>query len=79
MIKTVEIRAMLFDYENDRMKRTIVSDLKIYKESSITEIQKRIGEEILQKKIWEQLNVLISEGKVCKSGANRWTKYKITE
>lgn len=72
-------RTSLKRIETYRLKELILEDLKIYKESSITEIQKRIGEEILQKKIWEQLNVLISEGKVCKSGANRWTKYQITE
>lgn len=49
-----------------------MEDLKIYKSASITEIQKRIGEEILPKKIWSQLNILIDEGKVYRSGLNRW-------
>lgn len=44
--------------ENYRLKELIIEDLKIYKSASITEIQKRIGEEIPSKKIWNQLTLI---------------------
>lgn len=63
--------------ENYRLKALILEDLKIYKEATIGDIQKRIGEEIVTKKIWTQLQELISEGKVVKVGQNRWVKYQL--
>lgn len=72
-------RTSLKRIESYRLKELIMEDLKIYKSASIPEIQKRIGEEIASKKIWNQLNVLIDEGKVCKSGLNRWVRYNLVE
>lgn len=63
--------------EDYRLKELIIEDLKLYKEASLSDIQKRIGEEILSKKIWIQLHVLISEGRVAKIGKNRWQKYQL--
>ncbi|MCQ2343802.1 MAG: putative DNA binding domain-containing protein [Paludibacteraceae bacterium] len=72
-------RTSLKRIESYRLKELIIEDLKIYKSASITEIQKRIGEEIPSKKIWNQLNILVDEGKVCKSGFNRWVRYNLVE
>ena len=72
-------RTSLKRIENYRLKELIIEDLKIYKCASITEIQKRIGEEIPAKKIWNQLNLLLDDGKISKSGQNRWVKYSIIE
>lgn len=72
-------RTSLKRIESYRLKELIMEDLKIYKSASIPEIQKRIGEEIASKKIWNQLNVLIDEGKVCKLGLNRWVRYNLVE
>ena len=63
--------------ENYRLKELILEDLKIYKEATIGDIRKRIGEEIATKKIWTQLQELISEGRVMKVGQNRWVKYHL--
>lgn len=72
-------RTSLKRIESYRLKELIMEDLKIYKSASITEIQKRIGEEILPKKIWNQLNILIDEGKIYRSGLNRWVRYNLKE
>ena len=65
--------------EDYRLKELILEDLKIYKIASLAEIQKRIGEEIPSKKIWNQLQKLVTNGTVQKIGKNRWQKYQITE
>ncbi len=65
--------------EDYRLKELILEDLKIYKTASLAEIRKRIGEEIPSKKIWNQLQILISDGKVLKTGKNRWQKYQLRE
>ena len=72
-------RTTLKRIEKYRIKELIIEDLKIYKEATISEIQSRIGEEIPPKKIWEQINVLIAEGKVKSIGQNRWRRYTIIE
>ena len=65
--------------EDYRIKELIIEDLKIYKESSLADIRLRIGEEIPTKKIWTQLQILISEGRVIKIGKNRWQRYRYVE
>ncbi len=65
--------------ESYRLKELIIEDLKIYKEASIGDIRNRIGEEITSKKIWKQLQELITEGKIQKVGQNRWVKYRLLE
>lgn len=65
--------------EDYRIKELIIEDLKIYKESSLADIRLRIGEEILSKKIWTQLQILISEGRIVKIGKNRWQRYRYVE
>ena len=65
--------------ESYRIKELILEDLKIYKVASANEIQKRIGEEIPSKKVWEQLQVLIEKGMVKKIGSNRWLRYELVE
>ena len=65
--------------EDYRLKELILEDLKIYKTASLAEIQKRIGEEIPSKKIWNQLQKLVTNGIVLKVGKYRWQKYQINE
>ena len=72
-------RTTLKRIEKYRIKELIIEDLKIYKEATKSEIQSRIGEEIPPKKIWEQINILIAEGKVKSIGQNRWRRYIIIE
>ncbi len=61
--------------EEHRLRELIVSDLSIYREASIKEIQQRIGVEIPRHKIRHQLEVLIMEGRVGREGVRRWTRY----
>lgn len=65
--------------EDYRLKELITEDLKIYKTASLSEIQKRIGTEIAAKKIWKQLQILVSNGTVLKIGKFRWQKYQLKE
>lgn len=65
--------------EDYRLKELILEDLKIYKTASLAEIQKRIGEEIPSKKIWIQLQKLVTNGTILKIGKFRWQKYQIIE
>ena len=65
--------------EDYRLKELITEDLKIYKIASLSEIQKRIGTEIAAKKIWKQLQILVSNGTVLKIGKFRWQKYQLKE
>ena len=65
--------------EDYRLKELITEDLKIYKTASLSEIQKRIGTEIAAKKIWKQLQILVSNGTVLKIGKYRWQKYQLKE
>ncbi|MDR0895668.1 MAG: hypothetical protein LBN06_10295 [Prevotellaceae bacterium] len=71
-------RTSLKRIESYRLKELIVEDLKIYHESTLNEIQSRIGSEIVSKKIWEQMNVLITEGRVQASrNAHKISEYRI--
>lgn len=65
--------------EDYRLKELILEDLKIYKTASLSEIQKRIGEEIPSRKIWNQLQKLVNNGTILKIGKNKWQKYQIIE
>ena len=70
-------RTSLIRIEDYRIRELIVEDLKIYKEASSMEIQSRIGNEIPLKRIWRQLHILISEGRVKPVGNNRWRRYAL--
>ena len=72
-------RTSLKRIENYRIKELIIEDLKIYREATSTEIQTRIGNEIPLKKIWQQINILVTEGKLKAVGQNRWRKYILVE
>ncbi|MEA2103527.1 MAG: hypothetical protein U9P79_02640 [Candidatus Cloacimonadota bacterium] len=54
--------------EPHRLMELIKTDLNIYKASSISEIQKRIGKEISLQKIKGQLNILVKKGIISKKG-----------
>lgn len=63
--------------EPHRLSHLIIEDLKIYKESSISDIHQRIGSEINQKKVKRQLDSLIEKGEIVAIGENRWRKYSL--
>ncbi len=65
--------------EPHRLQELIYEDLKNYPQSSISEINKRIGEEIKQRTLKSKLDEMIDNNLVNKDGINRWTKYSINK
>ena len=61
--------------ESYRLKELIYQDLKRYRSATLAEIHSRIGKEIAEKQIRQQLIILINEGAIKKDGDRRWTKY----
>ena len=61
--------------EPHRLRELIFEDLKMYPNSSISEISNRIGLEISRYKIREQLKNLIEQGRVVSSGIRSTTRY----
>ena len=62
-----------------RLKELIVEDLRAYPNSSISEIHKRIGNEINQRTLKTRIDKLVEEEVVVKSGKKRWTRYSINK
>jgi len=58
-----------------RLRELIIQDLKVYPNSSIGLIQKRIGKEIPTRKIRTQLEELIKKGIINRQGTYKYTKY----
>jgi ATP-dependent DNA helicase RecG len=65
--------------EKHRLEELIYQDLKIYDDSLINDIHKRIGEEIPIRKIKQALDKMEKEDKLLKTGNNRWTKYSLNK
>jgi ATP-dependent DNA helicase RecG len=63
--------------EPHRLQELIYEDLKNYPESSISEINKRIGEEINQRTLKAKLDEMIENRLITKKGEKRWTLYSI--
>jgi len=68
-------RTSLKRIEDYRIRELIIEDLKIYKESPLKDIHKRIGTEIPYKKVLAQIKMLVVDGKVKLKGENRWVVY----
>ena len=63
--------------EDYRLKELIIQDLGVYSDSSLSDMHERIGREIRAGKLREQLNSLISEGKVVPNGSKKYRTYKL--
>jgi ATP-dependent DNA helicase RecG len=63
--------------EPHRLQELIYEDLKNYPESSISAINKRIGEEIKQRTLKAKLDEMIESNLLMKQGEKRWTLYSI--
>jgi ATP-dependent DNA helicase RecG len=63
--------------EPHRLQELIYEDLKNYPQSSISEINRRIGEEIKQRTLKAKLDEMIEIQIVKKEGEKRWTIYSI--
>ncbi|OIP97738.1 hypothetical protein AUK40_02600 [Candidatus Wirthbacteria bacterium CG2_30_54_11] len=63
--------------ESHRLKELIYIDINKYPGCKIGEIIQRIGEEIPRHQILTQLNILLSEGKITKTGQLKGTRYTV--
>ena len=63
--------------EPHRLQELIYEDLKNYPESSISDINKRIGEEINQRTLKAKLDELIDKELIIKQGEKKGTRYFI--
>jgi len=67
----------LSNIEEHRLKSLIIEDLEKYPNSSVSEIQKRIGKEIKIKRIRKCIYKLVEENKLKATGVKRYRKYSI--
>ena len=63
--------------EPHRLQELVYEDLKNYPKSSISEINKRIGEEIKQRTLKAKLDEMLDSNLITKEGEKRWTFYSI--
>ncbi len=68
---------ILRNIEPYRLRELIYEDLTVYPNSSISEINERIGKEISRYRIREQLKALIDNNRIESSGSHSSTKYFI--
>lgn len=64
--------------EPHRLQALVVEDLHRYPDSAISEVNKRIGEEITHKQIKKILDTLSASDQVDFSGERRWRRYRLT-
>lgn len=74
-----EGKTQLRDIEPHRLRELIVEDLRIYGKSSISDIHKRVGEEIRRRTLRTQINNLLEEDRIQKEGVKKGTKYFIDD
>jgi len=65
--------------EDHRLRELIYQDLSIYSNSSISDINKRIGSEISPRKIKFELDKMCETEDISKTGERRWTRYSINK
>lgn len=63
--------------EPHRLQALVIEDLHRYPDSAISEINKRIGEEITHKQIKRCLDALYANDKVEFAGDRRWRRYRL--
>ncbi|HBM15385.1 MAG TPA: hypothetical protein DD381_03435 [Lentisphaeria bacterium] len=65
--------------EKHRLKELIYQDIKTYPNSSISEINDRIGKEIASRKIKSMIDNMTSNKEIEAIGQNRWREYSINK
>lgn len=61
--------------ERHRLRELILRDLEIYRKASISQIHKRIGEEIPRSKLQYELRLMVERGEIGASGTKRHRVY----
>jgi len=72
-------RTNLKQIEKHRLKELIYQDIKTYPNSSISEINDRIGKEIASRKIKSMIDNMTSNKEIEAIGQNRWREYSINK
>lgn len=62
-----------------RLCALIVEDLERFPDSSIADVQRRIGPEIPRRGIKRAFDLLVSEGAIRATGERRWRRYALTK
>ncbi len=70
-------RTNLKQIEDHRLDELIYIDLKTYPNSSISEIQHRIGREIHKRKLKSHLDKMVQKHTISATGEKRWRRYSI--
>ena len=65
--------------EPHRLQELIFQDLSVYPDSQIGDINTRIGKEITPRKLKAELDKMVENDRIFKSGEKRWTKYSINK
>jgi len=63
--------------EKHRLKELIYEDLKMYPESSITDIHTRVASELKKRTVKQTIDEMLDEDRLGKKGSKRWTRYFI--
>ena len=63
--------------EKHRLKELIYEDLKMYPDSSITDIHTRVASELKKRTVKQAIDEMIEESRISKKGSKRWTRYYI--
>ncbi|MGK5082464.1 ATP-binding protein [Bdellovibrionota bacterium FG-1] len=70
-------RTTLTRIQPHRLRALIIEDLERYPESSISEIQRRIGQEISLRTLRRSLKSMEEAGDLMKAGERRWSRYRL--
>jgi ATP-dependent DNA helicase RecG len=65
--------------ESHRLRELILRDLEIYREAGFGNIHNRIGKEIPARKVRYEIQKLIEDGLISKTGKGKGTKYLLTK
>ena len=63
--------------EDHRLRALVLEDLGRYPQSSIGDIQQRIGPEIARRRLQSTLAHLVDNGEIRMQGVRRWTRYSL--
>ena len=72
-------RTNLKKIEDHRLRELIYQDLSTYPDSSIGEVNNRIGSEISRRKLKFELDKMLETDDISKTGEKRWTRYSINK
>jgi ATP-dependent DNA helicase RecG len=73
----LDLRTTLSQVQPHRLRALVVEDLERFPDSSISEINRRIGPEIPRRRVKYILDRLAADGVLAASGERRWRRYRL--